>query len=538
MKNLEEFVKNSSGETKKVLEELVHTLANSIQQKNMLLKKVDIMAHEIRLLKKRLFGSSSEKINATEWPAQEDLPLFNEFELVAQEAPTELPTPPTTDVQPAAGKKSPGRKPLPAHLPRRVVEHDLPQDGKQCACGADLECIGTQVSEELEYVPAKLEVIEHRCKKYICACCVKAKETDPAIRVTSETAAKPAQLIPKSFASAGLLAHIAVAKFCDHLPLYRQEQMFQRLDIDLSRQTMSGWMLQVGQAIVPLVNLLQDAILDYDVAFADETTVQVLKEPGRRPQTKSYMWCFIGGSPQQRVIVYQYHPSRAGEIAQQFFDGYQGALHCDGYAGYAPLLESQVIGINCFAHVRRKFFEALPDGKEKGVAGDVVVMIRALYAVEEKLTAHHADVNTIYQTREEHAKPLLERLKAYLDEKVITTLPKSPTGKAIAYTLKRWPYLLNYLKDGRYEIDNNRTERAIKPFVTGRKNWLFSNSADGAHSSARLFSLIETAKANHLNPVTYLTHIFKELPGCKNAADFEALLPWNLRDKEFFKIST
>lgn len=537
MTSLEELVKNSTGETKEVLENFVRSFAEAIQQRNFLQKKTDVMAHEIRLLKKRLYGSQSEKLTADECLTQDEMPLFNEFELVAQEATDEFSTPPAAD-SPPAPKKSPGRKRLPPHLQRRIVEHDLPQDEKHCSCGAELQYIGTQSSEELEYVPAKLEVVEHRCKKYICADCVKSKEIDPAIHVTAKTATKPAALIPKSFASSGLLAYIAVAKFCDHLPLYRQEMMFQRLGIELSRQTMSGWMLQIGQAVIPLVNLLQDIILDYDVAFADETTVQVLNEPGRRAQSKSYMWCFLGGSPQQRAILYEYHPTRAGENALHFFESYHGALHCDGYEGYAPLLRSpQVIGINCMAHVRRKFIEALPNGKEKGVAGSVVKMIRALYKIEESLVAQHADVQATYQTRQKHSQPLMEKLKAYLDEKAKTALPQSPVGKAITYALKRWPYLMNYLKDGRYEMDNNRTERAIKPFVTGRKNWLFSNSVAGAHSSARLFSLIETAKANQINPVAYLTHIFKELPNCKHMADFEALLPWNFKDRDIFKIS-
>jgi transposase len=536
MKSLEEIVKNSEEETRLVLEQLVHSFAETIEKNNYLQKKIDAIAYENRLLKKRIFGSSSEK--ASSFPTQDDISLFNEFELVSQEVTIDPEITDIANTQIKPPKKPSGRKPLPKHLPRRIVEHDVPNDEKQCACGAELECIGTQVSEELEYVPAKLEVIEHRCKKYICTACVKTKETQPDICVTSKTAAKPAQLIPKSFASSGLLAHIAVAKFCDHLPLYRQEQMFSRLSIQLSRQTMSGWMIQVGQAIIPLTNLLQDAILAYDVSFADETTVQVLNEPGRRAQTKSYMWCFIGGPPDQRAIIYQYHPTRAAEAALQFFEGYQGALHCDGYGGYLPLIKSaQVIGINCFAHVRRKFVEALPNGKEKGVAGSVVKMLRALYKIEESLTAQHANVATIYDQRQKHAKPLLEQLKSYLDEKAKTSLPQSPAGKAIAYTLKRWPYLINYLNDGRYEIDNNRTERAIKPFVTGRKNWIFSNSVDGAHASARIFGLIETAKANQLNPITYLSHIFKALPNCQSVADFEALLPWNLENKDSFKIS-
>ena len=356
--------------------------------------------------------------------------------------------------------------------------------------------------------------------------------------VSSQTAQKPAALIEKSMASAGLLAHIAVAKFCDYLPLYRQEQIFKRLGLDLSRQTMSIWMLKVGSAITPLINLMQEEILNYDVAYADETTVQVLDEPGRRARTKSFMWCFIGGVPHKAVTIYQYHPTRKGEIVNQFLEGYRGGLHCDGYTGYQKLIQSgQVTGLNCWAHVRRKFMEALPNGEEKGVAGYVVGQIRKLYYIEALIKRRDYEDPAIKAIRKKMAKPVLEGLKVYLDEKARTSLPQGALGKAIAYTRQRWKYLITYLEDGRYEIDNNRTERAIKPFVMGRNNWLFSQSVDGAHTSARLYSLIETAKMHLLHPVAYLKHLFTELPHCKTVGDYEALLPYNIQDPEL-KIST
>ncbi len=249
------------------------------------------------------------------------------------------------------------------------------------------------------------------------------------------------------------------------------------------------------------------------------------------------MGCFSGGSPDKRVVIYQYHKTREADVANQFFAEYKGGLHCDGYSWYNPLLKKvRIIGINCWAHVRRKFIEALPQGKEKGVSGHVVRVIRALYQIEEKLKAAHADDDTIKRIRQLQAKPILDDLKKYLDEKSPTVLHSSKLGVAIEYARKRWPYLLTYLQDGRYEIDNNRSERAIKPFVCGRKNWLFSNSVDGAHASANLFSLIESAKLHDLDPVKYLTHVFKELPNCKVVADYEALLPYAICDEKL-KIS-
>ena len=510
-------------------------IAIRLKEINLLKQKIDYIQQDNRLLRKRLFGSTSEKTKNDDPPYQTE--LFNEFELCAQQI--EIDEPPLAEgptPKPTA-KKHPGRKPLPLHLPRKVIEHDLSDVEKQCDCGSEMEYLGTQVNEELEYQPAKLTVLEHHCKKYGCPQCNAANKKDPAVKAQLRTAKKPKQLIPKSYATPSLLAAIATGKFCDHLPLYRLEGIFKRSLVDLSRQTMSTWMLKVGEAVIPLVNLLQDQILDYDVAYADETTLQVLHEPERRAETKSYLWCFIGGPPERRSIIYQYHASREGQIPTIFFEGYQGALHCDGYAGYAQLLTSpEITGINCMAHVRRKFIEALPQGKEKGVSGWVVRLVRELYKIEEGLKAGHATPDQIQKTRQEKAKPLLEKLQGYLDEKAFSVPPQSKVGKAIQYTRKRWKHLTTYLDDGRYEIDNNRAERAIKPFVMGRKAWLFANSQAGAHASARLFTLIESARANELEPSTYLEHIFKELPNCTTTEDYESLLPWNVNTR-FFKFT-
>jgi transposase len=537
MNKLEEIVTNADPESKKILEKFVHTFADAIKEISTLKQKIDYIAHDNRLLRKKLFGTSSEKLILNDPTIQDDLNLFNEFELVGNQVELEDIQPLEMSLTVPSYKKKSGRKALPAHLPRNIICHDLTPEEKLCVCGSEMACIGAQVSEALEYQPAKIEVTQHRCLKYICECCAKQKENNASILVTSKSAKKPAQLIEKSIASPGLLANIAVSKFCDHLPLYRQENIFKRLSINLSRQTMSVWMLKVGHAIIPLINLMQDNILSYDVAFADETTVQVLNEPQRRAQTKSYMWCFIGGAPDKRVVIYQYHPTREASVANQFFAGYQGGLHCDGYSGYSPLFKmTGIVGINCWAHVRRKFMDTLPQGKEKGISGHVVRVIRLIYKIEDNLKAAHADHEMIKRIRLQQSQPILDSLKKYLDEKSQSVLHSSKLGVAIGYTRKRWEYLTTFLSDGRYEIDNNRSERTIKPFVCGRKNWLFSNSVEGAHGSANLFSLIESAKLHELDTVKYLTFVFKELPNCKVVSDYEALLPF-ASDSEKFKIS-
>jgi len=530
MSELREIVESTSGRTREVLEDFVHTFSDTIKEKRRLEKKVEHLAHDLRLLKKRIFGSSSERMSC-DLQDQEDLPLFDEIETCEQQVELEAPIE-SEESEQKASKKKPGRKPLPKHLPRSVVEHDLSDEEKQCQCGADMEYIGSQKSEQLNYQPAIVSVIEHHCKKYVCPCCREKNKKDLAVTVPMKTAKRPADLIPKSIASNELLAQIVINKFCDHLPLYRQENIFKRYGVELSRKTMSEWMLKVGEAVIPLINLLQEKILEYDVAYSDETTVQVLNEPGRRAQSKSYMWCFLGGRPEEPVIIYQYHLTRKGSIAEEFFEGYSGALHCDGYGGYQKLIASKdIVGINCMAHVRRKFIEALPQGKEKGVSGYVVKELRKLYQIESRTKEISASAEVVYKMRQENAKPILLELKKYLDQKAQVVPPSSKVGEAIQYTRKRWNYLITYLEDGRYEIDNNRAERAIKPFVMGRKAWLFSNSPSGAHTSSRLFSLIETAKANDIEPLSYLLYIFDKLPTCCALEDYEALLPWRVKDK-------
>lgn len=525
MNILEEFVKSTSGQTRETLEQLVRQNANLIKEQHRSMQLIERMSQDIRLLRKRLFGTSSEKQAGLSVQEQEELNLFNEFELCAQIIEPDVPADDETDV---VVKKRKGRKPLPKHLERILVVHDLSEEEKECTCGTEMECIGHIDSEQLHYRRAEAKVIVNRRKKYGCTPCNELSKKEPLAKAQLKTASKPLQLIPKSIASASLLAQIAIQKFCDHLPLYRQEQIFKRLSIDLSRQTMSEWMLKVGKAVIPLTNLMQEKIIEYDVAFADETTLQVLREPGRRAQSKSYIWCFMGGPPSERIVIYQYHPSRSAAVATQFFEGYKGALHCDGYNGYTSLIKSEnIVGINCMAHARRKFVEALPNGKMKGVSGQVVRIIAKLYKIEAFLKARKANMEEIKKVRFDKAKPILKELKAYLVEKSLSAPPKSKVGLAISYTLKRWPYLITYLLDGRYEIDNNRCERAIKPFVMGRKAWLFSTSVAGAHASAQLFSLIETAKANNIDPDIYLNYLFTKLPYCKTVEDYENLLPWN-----------
>ena len=414
-----------------------------------------------------------------------------------------------------------GRKPLPDHLPRIDVIHILSEAERHCPHdGAWLTEISEVISEQLDIVPAQIRVLRHIRKTYACGCgrCIK-------------TASLPAQPIPKSLASPGLLAHITVAKYQDALPLYRQEQILTRIGVDIPRATLANWMIQAGQLIQPLINLLRDRLLAYDIIQMDETTVQVLKEPGKTAQSKSYLWLQRGGPPDQPVLLYDYDPGRGAGVPKRLLDGFQGTLQTDGYDGYnAAVAVGNLTHIGCFAHARRKFDEAIKaQGQQPrpGMAHRGLALIQKLYGVEKAV--RHAAPAARYTYRRQHAQPILDALRTWLDEALPHVPPQSAAGKALNYLHNEWGKLIGYLNDGRLEIDNNRAENAIRPFVIGRKNWLFSDSVRGVKASANLYSLIETAKANGLEPYAYLRRVFTELPRAETVEAIEALLPGNIK---------
>lgn len=488
--------------------------------KTLLLKKeqrIHLLEEQIRLFKQKRFGSSSEK-------SDQQAELFNEAELIdmmesASEAEA-LESAAPAQREAAPRKAKPGRKPLPADLPRIRIEHDLPDADKVCTCGCVRDCIGEDTSEQLDIIPAKVQVLVNVRKKYACKQCEGNVSTAPL----------PPQPIPKSKASPGLLAHIAVAKYQDALPLYRQEGILGRSDIDLPRHTLALWMVKAGQLAQPLINLLQDHLLSYPVLRCDETTVQVLKEPGKEAQSHSYMWVRVGGPPTQTTKLYHYADSRRGEVAQQLLMGYQGYVQTDDYAGYnGACAQAGITQLGCWAHARRKFVEAQKAvGKQKkaGKVDMAVSMIAKLYAIEKR--AETLSPEARYTLRQQESVPQLQAIRVWLDKTLHTTLPKGLLGKALSYLEKNWSKLTVYTQDGRLGIDNNPAENAIRPFVVGRKNWLFSASTSGATASANLYSLIETAKANGLEPFAYLKRVFTELPRAQGLEDIEALLPWQM----------
>ena len=486
--------------------------AAHLQQENRRIKaEVLSLKEQLILALARRYAASSEKISP------DQIRLFDEAEAAEPtESKADEREEPSTIVAEHARRQR-GRRPLPAALPRIEVVHELEAAERRCERdGAELTEIGEVTSEQLDIIPAQVRVIRHVRKQYACRRCGECVKTAPL----------PVQPIPKSLASPGLLAHVVVSKYQDALPLYRQEQILARIGIELPRATLSNWMVQAGQLIQPLINLMRERLQAGDLVQMDETTVQVLKEPGKRAQSKSYLWVQRGGPPDHPLVLYEYDPSRSQRVPERLLEGFSGYLQTDGYDGYnAVAAKTGIVHVGCWAHARRKFNEAVKtQGKARsGRAWRGLSLIQKLYRIEQLMKEATPEARHAY--RQAQARPLLAELREWLDSSLPQVPPKSATGKALNYLHNEWPKLIRYLEDGRLPIDNNLTENAIRPFVVGRKNWLFSDSVRGVKASANLYSLIETAKANGIEPYAYLRHLFTELPCAKTAEDVEALLP-------------
>jgi hypothetical protein len=344
------------------------------------------------------------------------------------------------------------------------------------------------------------------------------------------TAALPAQPLPKSNASVDFLAMLLTVKFVDGLPLARFENVLARHNAVVPRQTLARWVIGSSGVLQPLHNLMRDVLLDGSLIHMDETVVQVLKEKDKAPTSNSYMWVQTGGPPDKPVVLYDYDPSRSASVPTALLEGYKGYLMTDGYDGYNEVARSDGIErLACWAHVRRRFVEATrvqPKGK-RGRADEAVSLIGKLYRIERE----HKDATPEdrYLARQNQSVPVLAELNAWMLKHTPLVMPKSALGTALAYMGNLWPKLTRYTERGDLPIDNNRCENAIRPFVIGRKAWLFSDTPAGAHASAVIYSLVQTAKANGLEPYTWLRRVLRDLPGAKTVDAVEALLPWNLR---------
>jgi transposase len=482
----------------------------------------DHLEEKYKSLQRMLYGKKSEKLTPED---EHQMRLFNEIEDgSSKNDESEQQLKETSEVKGHTRKKR-GRKPLPEYIDREEIIHDLSDEDKACpCCGKERPVIGEVTSEELDIIPPKMIVNKHVRKKYgPCSC----KEFENKEISEIKTAAMPPRLIPQGIASAGLIAYIVSAKFCDALPFYRQSKIFERLDIELSRATLCNWSMLASEKCKPLIDLMIDEIRGGPIIRMDETSLQVLKEPGRKAESKSYMWVTMGYTVDNKpLLLYQYHPTRSGEVPDKFLKDYSGYLQTDGYAGYNKAVENNdIIHVGCFAHARRYFEQAYKLNKKSKVGHKGLDYIQKIYAIEKKLREADLDIDRFLETRRKEVTPVLDAFYNWLQSQVDSVAPKSKAGEAIRYTLDEWQKLIKYLDHYLLTPDNNLTENAIRPFVMGRKNWLFSNTPRGAESSAVLYSLIESAKANGIEPYKYLRFIFEKIPYAENREAFRVLLP-------------
>lgn len=496
---------------------LIEAQAATIARQDAELSAHRVMVEALKLqlarLRRMQFGRSSEKLDteiAQLTLALEDLEAGTERQ---DEPADEEPT-----ARPGASGQKPARRPLPEHLPRRVIAHEA-----ACACprcGGMLRPLGEDVTEVLDYVPASFRVIRHVRPKFSCRDCE-----------TITQAPAPELPIRRGRATAGLLAHVLVSKFADHLPLYRQSEIYAREGVELERSTLADWVGQSANLLRPLVDALAQHVLAGDRVHADDTPVPVLA-PGAGKTKTGRLWAYLRderpyAGDAAPAVFYRYSPDRRAEHPREHLAGFAGVLHADGYTGFEGLYDGgRVVEAACWAHVRRKFFDLHTTGKSP-IASEALQRIQALYAIEADVRGRPPDERR--RTRENRAGPRLEEMRAWLDQTLRRTSRRSDLASAIRYALSRWTALTRYASDGRVEIDNNPVERAIRPIALGRKNWLFAGSDVGGTRAAAIASLLATARLNHLDPEAYLRHVLERIAQhpVKHVAE---LLPWNCAD--------
>lgn len=497
----------------------IHNLPESVEELKSLLviyhNKNQSLEEEVRLLRRLRFAHKSEK-----WTNEDKTQavLFDEAENTPGEASQKKEI---IRVKTHSRKKR-GRKAISADLPRQEIIHDISEKEKTCDCGQKLAKIGEDSYEELDFEPARYWVNRHIYIKYACKHCEGlSNESKPAVRSPK----REPRIIEKSMATPGLLAYTLVSKFEDHLPFYRQERIFGRLGVDLSRATLCNWAIAAGNKLQPVLEAMCEDIKTSPLIAADETPLQVLKEAGRSNTSKSYMWLFRGVKQGRQIVLYNYHPTRAASVAQDFLKGYHGILLTDGYKGYDLAGKSQTIThAGCWAHVRRYFkyaLDALPKNSSDTVTSQFMDLIQKLYFVEKQIKNDNLPV---LEYRKAHCGIIVNEIFEKLNYWQPQVVPEGLLGKAIGYTLNQWPKLGVFLDFDFLPIDNNLAENDIRPFVLGRKNWLFAGSPRGAHASCAIYSIIQSAKLNGIDPYWYLRYLFEKLP-VSNTEQIKELAP-------------
>ena len=479
-----------------------------------------MLEEQLRLATLQKFAAKSEQLAY-------QIDLFDEAELEQASADIEGQLPDDL-VESATPFKKKRKRGFSDSLQRVRVELTLTDAEKAGA----LRTFFSKVKEELEYIPAQLNVLEYWQEKAVF-------NRDGEDHILA--AQRPVHPLGKCFASTPLLANIMVSKYADGLPLYRQESILKRYGHEVSRTNMAHWIIRLEDVFKPLMTLMRENQNASDYLQMDETRIQVLKEEGKTAQSDQWMWVTRGGPPGQPSVLFEYDPSRAGAVPERLLDGFSGTLQADGYAGYNAVHKNQTLTrIGCWDHVRRKFVDATkvadPKNVQKGKASkaDVAISkIRKLYLIEKKI--QHLEASEKYTLRQELSLPVLEDFKQWLDKNVTRVMKKSLTRTAMDYALNQWHTLTGYCDDGHLNISNVLAENAIRPFAVGRKAWLFADTTRGANASATCYSLIETAKANDLEPYAYILHILNHIGAADTLEEIETLLPWHVPLKVFSK---
>lgn len=460
------------------------------------------LTHEIALLKRHRFAKRSESFSPGQASLLDDL---IETDLAAIEAELEVlaPKPAQSPV-----RRQPKRTSLPAEFPRTLIHHE--PENTQCPCGCALKRIGEDVSEKLDYTPGVFSVERHIRGKWVCDDCE-----------TLIQAPVPAQVIDKGIPTAGLLAQVMIAKYADHLPLYRQEQIFGRAGLAIPRSTLASWVGICGVQLQPLVDALREVVLEHNVVHVDETPVQMLA-PGEKKTHRAYVWGYATTTTAPiSAVVYDFSPGRSGEHARNFLGDWKGKLVCDDYGGYKASFALGVTEIGCMAHARRKFYD-LHITRKSVLAEQALRYIAALYEVEREVRDLEPDVRR--RIRQEKAAPLMDAFHAWMIAQRELVHEGLGITKALDYSLKRWAALSRYLDDGTVPIDNNHIENQIRPWALGRKNWLFAGSLRSGQRAAALMSLIQSAKLNGHDVYAYLKDVLTRLP-TQRASEIGELLP-------------
>lgn len=482
--------------------QLIAEVTDSRRDNALKQQKIDQLTHEMAILKRWKFAARSEQLNPAQRHLFEEM-LEADLEAIGLEIEAlksvEQRTPP---------KGKPRRAPLPADLPHTEVQHE--PETTVCACGCDLKRIGEDVSEKLDYVPGVFSVERHVRGKWVCARCE-----------TLIQAPVPPHVIDKGLPTTGLLAQVLVAKYLDHLPLYRQEGIFGRAGLEIPRSTLAQWVGQCGVQLQPLVDALRQLMLERAVLHADETPVPMLV-PGKGKTHRAYVWTYgTTAYDSLQAVVYDFAEGRAGEHARRFLEGWRGQLVCDDFKGYKALFASGVTEAGCLAHARRKFFDLWANHKSP-VAEEALRFYSAIYDIER--TAQSLDVDQRTRLRTLKTKPILDTLRAWLVLQRQKATDGTAIAKAIDYSLNRWEALVRFADDGRLPADNNHIENRIRPVTLGRSNWLFAGSLRGGQRAAAVMSLVQSAKLNGHDPYVYLKDVLGRLP-TQPASRIEELLP-------------